>query len=754
MKMQSTKKKLSLSHSTFNRNGPILGILYTCDLFSFSTELWNSILIVAVYFPLALNAVLLDSIRNHTADETGSGSNINSATIDGNRSGGKINNGTVEEIMEGDENEILFEDDIAISIENIHKFYDLNKDQEKELMSMSIGKSVSHVGRRAATSDEDMLWSHGIVPYVIGNNLRRRRNMIMEAMNAWSDSTCLHFIERTSERDYIFFTEHNKDWSISAVGRTGRKQLIKLSHRLTKRNVMHEIGHALGFRHEQSRPDRDSYVTVYWDNIQSGKRSNFEKRNEKEVDYQGTEYDYGSIMHYKKTVFLKKNDCTGSCLTLEENNPTVYRRQGSPEIGEETQLSNSDIEQVNRLYSCPNPGEQGFLLLYIQNGVNLEDTDFFGKPDPYVTVKAISSTGSEYHEETSHKQGTRYPTWNEWLFFSDKQWQFFRIRVWDSNIGDHETMGMSRTISLLNMPRNSMKQKYCTNTPCNRYIRFDYKLLTPVRGYLQVKLRFARNLPDTTPDPYTSIRAIRSDGSSSSKRTISIPNTRNPTWNQWLGMDGCEFVGFMVQIWDDDRISDDEISDPEFIKVSSGYNSGIKHCVSTTCHSYLYLDYELKPDGNECDTSPCYNGGTCIDGCSSYFCSCISSYTGDRCQYRQGRLTFYARYGRNLPDEDGWLAGNSDPYIRFVAYDVYGNSYEKTTITDQGDEDPEWYQNIDFGTRPWRRFEVSVWDDDVDDDDRLSSTRTWYLPSTRSGSANFVKLNAYKGFVKFDYMYT
>lgn len=44
--------------------------------------------------------------------------------------------------------------------------------------------------------------------------------------------------------------------------------------------IIHEFLHALGFYHMQSASERDDYVEIVWENIQSGTEGNFAKYND------------------------------------------------------------------------------------------------------------------------------------------------------------------------------------------------------------------------------------------------------------------------------------------------------------------------------------------------------------------------------------------------------------------------------------------------------------------------------------------
>lgn len=97
-----------------------------------------------------------------------------------------------------------------------------------------------------------------------------QRNLIHEAMNDYHKYTCVKFKPYTGEEsDYIRITAGNTGcWS--SVGRIGGKQDVNLQVPgclLKKGTVIHELMHAIGFLHEQSRFERDEYVTIRWNNI-------------------------------------------------------------------------------------------------------------------------------------------------------------------------------------------------------------------------------------------------------------------------------------------------------------------------------------------------------------------------------------------------------------------------------------------------------------------------------------------------------
>lgn len=165
--------------------------------------------------------------------------------------------------------------------------------------------------------------------------------LVVDAMRHWEEHTCIRFHRRTTNRySYINFFQGSGCCSYVGFLNYG-KQGISLSKRCLKfPTIVHEIGHALGFWHEHTRPDRDEYVDVFFGNIEERYQKNFEKIDAAFIDSQGIGYDYNSIMHYESNFFARINGLH-----------TLRAKDDSIPVGLAVALSPMDILQTNRLYA-------------------------------------------------------------------------------------------------------------------------------------------------------------------------------------------------------------------------------------------------------------------------------------------------------------------------------------------------------------------------------------------------------------------
>jgi len=194
-------------------------------------------------------------------------------------------------------------------------------------------------------------WPGGKIPYVITNSIYGRGiEAIKAAIQNYHKYTCLRFHPRTNENTYISF--YRGGGCSSPVGyRYGRVNHISLAQGCWYTGtVMHEIGHSMGFFHEQSRPDRDQHVRIVWNNIQSDMRYNFNKFGTDTIDSLGTPYDYSSMMHYGATAFGRGRQ------TIQTIDPSKQRL-----IGQRQGFSQIDIKQLGLMYNkiCQGGGGGG-----------------------------------------------------------------------------------------------------------------------------------------------------------------------------------------------------------------------------------------------------------------------------------------------------------------------------------------------------------------------------------------------------------
>ncbi|KAL1259430.1 hypothetical protein QQF64_010007 [Cirrhinus molitorella] len=169
------------------------------------------------------------------------------------------------------------------------------------------------------------------------------KGVILRAFEQFRLKSCIDFKPRAVE-DISYISVESRDGCWSYVGRTfAGAQTLSIGNGCGIKGIVeHEFLHALGFWHEQSRYDRDDYVTINFTNIIIGREHNFKKYYKNVTTTQDTPYDYYSVMHYDKNAFSNGNGST--IITKHPEFQDV--------IGQLLDMSEYDVIELSKLYKC------------------------------------------------------------------------------------------------------------------------------------------------------------------------------------------------------------------------------------------------------------------------------------------------------------------------------------------------------------------------------------------------------------------
>lgn len=212
---------------------------------------------------------------------------------------------------------------------------------------MVMSNSEPEMSLRKATPDTSVYWPNGEVVYTYHESINQNEmNVIEAAMQHWRQNTCLKFRPRTAGDYYFIRFRSDTQGCWSLVGRQADRinqgQDVSIGAGCANLNVVvHEIGHVIGFYHEQSRSDRDQYIEIVWNNVLPGYALQFRKESDSNLN---VPYDLTSTMQYPQWAFSRE---IFEKSTIVAKNPAYQRF-----LSKNYPLSFRDRILANHLYQC------------------------------------------------------------------------------------------------------------------------------------------------------------------------------------------------------------------------------------------------------------------------------------------------------------------------------------------------------------------------------------------------------------------
>ncbi|CAE48502.1 Zinc metalloproteinase nas-31 [Caenorhabditis elegans] len=231
-------------------------------------------------------------------------------------------------------NDILYQGDMVLTDDQIATILEARDETTVSTASRA---------RRQAYRDRyypSTTWGSSVYYYYDRTATPKIVKAFEQAVAFWQNVTCINIMQSSTAINRIRVFKGQGCYSY--VGRISGVQDLSLGTGCEEfGTAAHELGHALGFFHTQSRYDRDNYISINYANIDPSYVEQFDKETSNTNFNYGMPYDYGSIMQYGATS-ASSNDKA----TMIARDTEYQDTMGSDFVGF------YDISMMNEHYKC------------------------------------------------------------------------------------------------------------------------------------------------------------------------------------------------------------------------------------------------------------------------------------------------------------------------------------------------------------------------------------------------------------------